>query len=619
METFPRIGGNNDMKKVFSILGLVAFSSAMAIGVGMKKEAKVAKADLETYIPFETAGNFTGFESGVNGYINNPDATFWGERYSFEGLDRFFRGEEFGDWKGSITSKTWTQETQYIYFTWGGAEKKDEVYIKIFYGAHEYVYKNDYTTGNTMMIHYFKIPDADFVASANMHIELYDNATGAGYGFHNFGYLHVNQTEDDVGAAMRYHLNHLADNTQINYDADGDARKTTAFNKRVQIYNYYRSNDHFKGIFLKSAGDNVDESFDDNAEFLNNWYRDPSFENWEAADPRHPDDIISTATYRADGGKNMPFNNENGFFRGWYENGKGYVANDYPIYRFVSRPFTLSGTGLISIKMGGKATIHVLNAATQDKLASVDASYFNYSSGDEGNACATGFNTCTMVRHVINLSQFLNQNIQLAIVDRESANWAAAYFDELVTKYTTSTFTKFKVDTFNQQYSDKNYRGFYFDKYVGVGAVSYEDNRDVSDTSIYLAAATFLETYQNTLRSKGDGVTYCSLGKSTLTTVINAYDAITNDDVKALIDASEDIDYTKEATGSTWYNIDVAKGTVGASMVNVKARAAALQESNSMTAVNVINSSQIIIILIIALLTCAAFATFVIIKKRRHN
>ena len=614
------------------VLGILGSAS-----IGASKAVKMAKADgLTTYIPMES-GSFSNWTDAAGGF-KASNATFWGERYSFEALDTFYSGESAEGWEGTLSLKAWNQSTQYIYFQLGSAMKDrvdgdnahdgqpdagTPVYLKIKYGSYSADFYNEHFIENPMYICYFKIPNDHYTAlkalgdTFSMSIDIVDGKT-RNYGFANFGYLHVNQTEDDVGNAMRYHLNHLADNTQINYDDHGDDRKTWAFNKRVAIYNIYRGDD-YKDIFLKSAGDNVDENFNDTTTFLNHWYRDPSFENWQAADPRHPDDIISTATYRADGGKNMPFNNEGGFLRGWYEDGKGYVANDYPIYRFVSRPFKLSGTGLISIKMGGKATLHVLDATTQNKLASVDARYFNCTSGDEGNACATDFNTCTMVRHVINLSQFLNTDIQLAIVDREAATWAAAYFDELVTKYTTSTFTKFKVDTFNQKYANNDFRGFYFDKYIGVSDVSYEDNRSVSDSSIYQAAATFLETYQTALRSKGAGVTYCSLKKSNLTPVIDAYDAIVDSDVKALINASEDIDYTKAATGSTWYNIDASKGTVGASMVNIKARAASLQESNAVATIDVRNNSQVVVILVIALLTCAALAMFVVIKKRKQN
>ena len=76
---------------------------------------------------------------------------------------------------------------------------------------------NDTFLGNAMMLRYFKIPNDVFASLMNkypsgfeMRIELVDNKAGTGeYAFHNFGYLHINQSLEETREAMYYFLNSL--------------------------------------------------------------------------------------------------------------------------------------------------------------------------------------------------------------------------------------------------------------------------------------------------------------------------------------------------------------------------------------------------------------------------
>ena len=49
----------------------------------------------------------------------------------------------------------------------------------------------------------------------------------------------------------------------------------------------------------------------------------------------------------------------------------------------------------------------------------------------------SGFNTTAMVRHIINLEAYLGKTIQLAICDVDTSGWSAAYFDSLVSNYSS--------------------------------------------------------------------------------------------------------------------------------------------------------------------------------------
>ena len=145
-----------------------------------------------------------------------------------------------------------------------------------------------------------------------------------GYGFVNLGYFHVNQTEESTSDAMRYFLNHMST----------DSREWEV-NKRRQIMNTYYDNADQRAVFFRTVS-NVDDAFSSNGDFLNHWYFDHNFFNGDYGPEKHFDKAIGTDSYRPDAATNMPFNNDGGFFRGWYESSvdAGFVASDGLRYRF---------------------------------------------------------------------------------------------------------------------------------------------------------------------------------------------------------------------------------------------------------------------------------------------
>nr|MCR5184746.1 hypothetical protein [Bacilli bacterium] len=245
-----------NIKKIVALgLGLGLLGGA-AVGLG-QKGVKVAKADgLETYIPMESAF-FTNWTDDAGSFADK-NATFWGENYHFQALDTFFRGESKEGWTGTLTSRKWTQKTQYVYFTLGGARDFDHgddghAHLQFHVGGQNIDFYNNTFVENPMTLRYFKIPD-ELYASLNketgfdMSVDVVD-PVGYGYGFVNLGYFHVNQTLESTSDAMRYFLNNM--NT--------DSREWEV-NKRQEIMNTYYNNADQRAVFFAPVN-NIDESF----------------------------------------------------------------------------------------------------------------------------------------------------------------------------------------------------------------------------------------------------------------------------------------------------------------------------------------------------------------------
>ena len=525
------------MKKALLIpLTILAGGLVISLASNLNTSIEVKAEERTYYIPMN-ADAFIDYEAN-KGSFADADATFWGENYSFNALDPFFRGETEEGWTGTLSLKPWKQFTQYIRFQWGGAKNiENQIGLEFHYGDYSKTVYNDTFVENPMMMDYFKIPDEEFANldqenGFDMYIKLIDNRT-SDYGFHNFGSLYVNQNEEEVSNAMRYYLNH------INLK---DVREWKVNNDKA-IYNFYLTNEHLKSVFLRTVN-NVNEDFENNNAFVNHWYIDLNYDNYKDVD-RHVDNAFSNRAVRD--GSNMPFNGTGAsFFSGWYEGtyNQGYIASDQPIYRFVSRPFVLGGTGLVSIKMAGRAaSLHVIDAETQEDLAWADVRTFN-ASGDE-NRIFTGFNTVTMVRHYINLSKYLGKTIQLALADVYDDFWAASYFDELVTNY--EIYPTFDIDVLFQDKDENKTYSYWFDQYIASthiendpSGLKYKVGNDDVDESPINAASKFLKHYYSALRSPANEFDYSKASVETRKAVYEEYAAL-DDDAKAIVDNSKDL------------------------------------------------------------------------------
>ena len=538
-------------------------------------EPEPAVTEANHYMPFNNT-NFT--ETGDHGYarlghIRTQNETTWSGR--FNALDSFFTGEGSGvneNESGYFDSVSWYQKkaNPYVYFTLAGNSRN---YIEVLRKSNNTVLgsiNNDQFNGNPMVMNYIEIDTSTLSEDEEVFLRIHDDSyqdDQGGYRFVTFGYCHVNATDKDVSDAIWTHINSLT----IAYDA-GNVEANYRIRETMNFYlNGKASTD---GILLLSDDKNIsaNENFDNNATFLNNWYRDTTYDfvTWddngyhESANINDRYDkgwgsIISNGAQHRH--ERMPFNKTgSGFFKGYREAPEGtddvtgFMDTDRSKYRFVSKPFVLSGTGFVSIKMSGHpASLHVLRGNTD--LAFIDVKT-NSRKGVNTNI-TTGYNCLTMVRHVINLSAFKGQVIQLAIADVNcNTDYGAANFDELITKYDSNP--TFQVDKVVQYDSINNY---YLDYYVpktnsnnGVG-VDYTDDVNynfVSDDSPVNEAYNFLKGYYEKLRSPSSHFDYEYAGENNRDLVAGSYLMMSNS-AKVLAGAAEDVRYNFEFSNE-WYS-----------------------------------------------------------------
>lgn len=596
-----------------------------------------------SFIPMRSAF-FTNWTDAA-GSIAGTDARFWNENYSFETLGAFYRGETAEGWTGTLTSKTWKQSTQYVYFQLGGAKDfgdkhpNGHAHLVFHYGTYSHDFFNNTFVENPLTLRYFKIPDEEFAATKgnnadfDMYLEIVDPAT-EDYGMVNFGYLHVNQTEESTSDAMRYFLNHMST----------DSREWEV-NKRREIMNSYFDNADQRAVFFRTVS-NADDSFSSNNDFQNHWYFDHNYFNGDYGPEKHFDKAIGTDTYRPEAATNMPFNNDGGFFRGWYEGGDvdaGFVASDGLRYRFISRPFVLGGTGLISIKMAGKASLHVIDATVKNTASqAADLAWIDIQSlkrdGDTTNMATSGFNTTAMVRHIINLEAYLGKTIQLAICDVDTSGWSAAYFDSLVSNY--SSRPGFRVEYATQTNNSGTCYPVFRDIYInsackndgnplgviynsGNGVNTANDNAILNhvDSSPSLGAYNVWKSYLDAARGGNSGSNYCSsLTSDGVKAALNAFKDLSND-AKALVRASDD--FERGAGGlptiygpSHQYNITQSLVYMAAeNNINIGINNSSYLISNIL---NTESTPIVVVILIVSMVGLSLVALFAI-KKRKHQ
>lgn len=241
----------------------------------------------------------------------------------------------------------------------------------------------------------------------------------------------------------------------------------------------------------------------------------------------------------------MPFNNNGYFF-----NGNGYsTRNEKAKFRFMTNKFTLSGTGLVSIKMAGRpAQLQVLDptkigTGEDPILKTLDVQDFV----DSGvsNIYLNGSNYNTLHRVYWDLSEYIDQDIVLAIADKDTdGNWGMLFFDDLITKY--DELPSFTVDIFGQTYknSDVTYYGAFTDLYV--------KSDDTKYNSTFNEAYTFLsEHYYKTASLKGDKKHnyFDSLTTTEAIDTVDAYNSLSTE-AKAIVESSKD--YYFDGTDDNW-------------------------------------------------------------------
>ena len=582
----------------------------------------MTKAEAETeanhYMLFEDS--FDSAAYSVFGEVRDVSATTWSGR--FNALDRFFTGEGYVSegLKGSFDSVPWQQKKSnpYVYFTWAGNDANAVEIRKKSDSSLVASINNDQFNGNPMVMNYIEIDTSSLSEGEELFLRLCDNSE-SGYGFNTFGYLHVNATATHVSDAIWTHINSLT--SEYGYDI-----REAQFRIRETMNFYLNGKAANDGILMLSNNKNIsaNEDFESNSGFLQRWYRDTEYDdpNLNENFNKAWDKMISQADHHWNN-NNMPFNKTgNGFFKGYLEDNTGFVDTDNARYRFVSKPFVLSGTGFVSVKMAGRsASLHVLRGNTE--LAFIDIKTFS-TSGDAANI-TTGFNSCTMVRHVINLGAFLGEPIQLAIADVDTGgNWGAVNYDELITKY--DTVPSFKVDEVVQN----SIHNYYLDKFVSsantdiIYKQSEVSEAHPTDTSDVKAANEFLGYYYSNFRTPGSVFSFCEVDASVKSELLSRYNALSQT-AQAVVDASEDFDFGDVRDTGNWYDYSMRKQyTVGQIVRYVAARwnIAIDAKNGSVTPSKILAktfNNPVSLILIISCTIISFSALFIFIRRRKKT
>ena len=558
------------MKKINKILTVAlaagVFGGSLAAGVAKGSEAKaVGATELEYSIEItKQSGFFTNWTADAGSFRGTEAVCYNGK--TLNALGTIFDGcLDHEGWTGTLNSRRWRQTTQWIYFEYGCANnihigEATEVKLVFHLWASEnadtpaksYDFYNDTFSQTTMVLRNFEIPSADYTALGGdfyMSVDLVDGR-GNDYGANEFGYLHVNQTHEQVSAAQWYYYTHCA---------EGESASVGAL----------RSHYYLNGSLRNGFATGFAESFDTQESFNTNWLKD-GYGNGDGT--RHADKAISESTYRK-GGANLPFNNKNGFFKGWYgganlddEDARGYVDNDWAIYRFVSKPFRLPENGIISVKMAGNgASLHLLDFdGSNDELAWVDCRTF-VTGGDGGLVAKGEVNSCTLVNHIINFSKYAGRVVQIGIADvangDKAGGWQTAYFDELKANY--ASLPSFNVEVVEQNGSSYAILPDYYVKATeGDGGVDYaKDDGPATDASPLYGAYLVWKSYLDTVRGGKNGNNYCNDVRTSdeVKAMLNAY-RVLSDDAKAVVWASED--YERVGSGDYWtINPTIYEGT----------------------------------------------------------
>ena len=647
------------MKKLLMTLSLMSLAGAAAFGVSSLASGRTAlevkaDGDPETYITMSSAA-FTNIgvdttAADYHGYISPADRTWWNEGYSHFALDDFLstgfndgtqKGYDNESWRGTLRSRTWTQKTRYIYFQLGAAKNDgDGVRLEFRVGTKTYTVLNDTFNDGRMLLRYIYIPEEDISdealsAGVSSYVDIVDQRTN-NWGLLTFGYLHPNATKESTADAMRFYLNSMGSASQ-----DAGAR--------VTMYNHYYGNSYLRSVFYGTVAADVTDGFDTSEDFLSHWYFDHRYyvDNGNP-DPisnkdRHFDKAISTGAIRP-GDTQMPFNKTgDGFFRGWYENDSdgGFIKDNTAKYRFISRPFVVSSTNyFVSVKMGGTASLHVIDATIDPNGQAADLAWIDnkvYSSGNIGERIYSGFNTCTMVRHVINLHAYAGRTVQLAIADVSDGGWAAAYFDELKVNVAP---TSFKVDEIVQATTnDGTFYSVYADQYVNSNSkyrydeglekdvindengVHYVNKANaVADETDVKAAHDFLDSYYGLARATGINSDVCNIITSSddLKTLVGTTYKGLSDGAKHIVCASDD--YRHVSGEGDWFLHDVViDKTVGQSIAYIASR----NGLDVTTYNNLTNGSRMTeqngLVAFTAILTAGAIAAIAFFLKRRKH
>ena len=541
------------MKKINKFLtlalGLGLLGGAL-VGASSKKAESAEALDYQTYVPLRdgwienTDGSaVTDLNEAIRArndrfWNGNPDPIeFDSQERSFNALDEFIdtihRANGGEGWRGAYRTPELVlhdNDHRYVSFLFGGGA--GDIFINIFQvtgaaGSGNRIEgirtafdgRGTFDNNNperlnapiscNMVFKYYRLPD-EIQPGDHFLIYVRDGKTGD-YGGFTFGDVHINQTLEDCARSFSAHKAQM----KANEFMSGWTQVANEF-----VLNFYATDEFYADVRTAEAAlTDANDDFEDNLR-LSNW----AYDNGNSNANVNFTAIYSDRDYK-DWNQKMPANKTNNL----YLNADTSEIPEESKYKIISNEFTLSGTGLVSVKMGGNSSkIELLNANTLAVLDGVENP--NFVEGDDNNIVESGARKNTMTRLYIDWSQYLGQRVRIALSDcREGGNWGLAYFDELITRY--NTYPGFKVDLITHEWADHGpYNGYILDTFDSRGR-----------ESALAEAYSFLQTYYSSLRAPANQFDYAVASESTKVNIVKAYKALSAD-AKAIVDNSKDIE-----------------------------------------------------------------------------
>ena len=584
------------MRRKF-LIPLTLAVGVLALGhlTGIKNYQRVSADALsyQTYVPVRTGwiertdngADYYGLnETDFNKYVRGRNERFWwgnadpnnwdSQERTFNAVDDFIDSVKEGGNGARINYRTpeltlTDRDHRYICFNYSGLESND-IFINVFNvtKGHDAVTNvktffretpngtfddnkgkvdsekkyGEITCNQTFR--YIELPED--IETGNKFLLYVHDGSQAGFGFFTFGGLYINQTLSDVARHFSVHKTQMLLNKKLD---------TSAWNNNAIDYvlDFYNSDDYYAPIRELESFTDANDDFEVNTN-LSNWGYDQlnsTYENGDYASLNYSyiysDKVCKWGSYFYDNDGRMPTNKTGNLFLSGEPEGMDGPNCGLPEtakYRLVSHEFTLSGTGLISAKIGGHFTALQLLDSSFNVIATTGDVNPSFVDADITNIAQSGARLNTMVRTYLDCGAFVGQRVHVALADtRTGGNWNLAYFDEVITYYENNP--AFQVDVFQQHIGKSEsdfYHGYILDQYV-----------DNGHNSVFKEAFDFLQVYYANFRSPTNGFDIAQADDDAKLAVANAYLPLSSD-AKTLIGQSVDVRYTEVFNEATWFN-----------------------------------------------------------------
>lgn len=160
-------------------------------------------------------------------------------------------------------------------------------------------------------------------------------------------------------------------------------------------------------------------------------------DNWARDEEGNPLGVISAESYWAE---EMPYNQGGQYHLDGWNNG----IPEGETWAIQSSPFTLGGSGFITLRMGGNSAAVRVYKTDGSLIGAYTQTRFH----DAGfPRLANGGSWADMGTYVIDLHEYLGEELYIELRDEKVNAWAQAFFDEVITYYETAPDWQNMADT----------------------------------------------------------------------------------------------------------------------------------------------------------------------------